>query len=501
MRNTSRPLLASIVLIALFAAPSRGSSTIEAVRFSEDNERIRIVFDLAGDARPLWRGEGGRLRIDFPDTVIRRGIKISQFKKNPVLEKITLSGNYESSQADIYLSFPSYVKIYPLFYPARLVVDLWKNLKEFERRSVSPGMEYIRIAKTTESGPALGSILRVNPKFFSVTPALATGREYEPSFLESVMLFFRPVFPWVEERITHYHKQTVLDIAGREGALAAVNGTYFDKDGRPLGILMINGELITAPIYDRTALIISDDGKPFIDNVLVRTYLLAQGNFKIYVTAINEPADESDIALYTPKYGKKTGTKGFREVVVKGGEISEMSGGNSEIPREGYVISAGKRFEKLFLENLREGERVELKIDLMPYSINGAENFMQIVGGGPRLIKAGRIYVSKKEEKFKRDIAATRAARTAVGLTADGHLLFVTIDKTTRVRGGGGLTQSNGMSLEELSELLLGLGAVDAVNLDGGGSATMVVSGEVVNVPAAGYAIPISNAILLKPKI
>ena len=67
-----------------------------------------------------------------------------------------------------------------------------------------------------------------------------------------------------------------------------------------------------------------------------------------------------------------------------------------------------------------------------------------------------------------------RNPRTAVGATADGRLLIVTVD-------GRQPGHSVGMSLRELAELFVRLGARSAINLDGGGSTTMVIDGTIVN--------------------
>lgn len=56
---------------------------------------------------------------------------------------------------------------------------------------------------------------------------------------------------------------------------------------------------------------------------------------------------------------------------------------------------------------------------------------------------------------------------------------------------------SVGMTLEELAELMIELGAVDAMNLDGGGSTTMVIRDRVLNIPSDGTERPVSNAIVI----
>ena len=65
--------------------------------------------------------------------------------------------------------------------------------------------------------------------------------------------------------------------------------------------------------------------------------------------------------------------------------------------------------------------------------------------------------------------------RTAAGVTVEGDLVFVVVDGRQR--------ESRGVSLVELADIMLELGSVEAVNLDGGGSSTLVVDGKLVNRP------------------
>lgn len=84
----------------------------------------------------------------------------------------------------------------------------------------------------------------------------------------------------------------------------------------------------------------------------------------------------------------------------------------------------------------------------------------------------GEIAVSENEEVGK---AMASNPRTALGVTEDGHYLFVVSDGRT--------SESEGLSLYEMAEFMQSLGVVTAYNLDGGGSSTMYFNGEVVNNP------------------
>lgn len=96
----------------------------------------------------------------------------------------------------------------------------------------------------------------------------------------------------------------------------------------------------------------------------------------------------------------------------------------------------------------------------------------QVLSFGPGLVEDGEIAVSENEEVGK---AMASNPRTALGVTEDGHYLFVVSDGRT--------SESEGLSLYEMAEFMQSLGAVTAYNLDGGGSSTMYFNGEVVNNP------------------
>ena len=97
---------------------------------------------------------------------------------------------------------------------------------------------------------------------------------------------------------------------------------------------------------------------------------------------------------------------------------------------------------------------------------NAFEKAEDIVGGVPQLVKNGVIEITWEQEKSSKAFVETRHPRTAVARLKDGKFLMVTVD----------VRQPNvsvGMNLNELAEMLLELGAIDAMNLDGGGSTTM----------------------------
>lgn len=99
----------------------------------------------------------------------------------------------------------------------------------------------------------------------------------------------------------------------------------------------------------------------------------------------------------------------------------------------------------------------------------------QAIGGGPVLIKNGKIKDYSKEEGFGGS-HIQRHPRTAIGYLNDSTLLMMVVD--------GRQKASAGVTIKELAQLMWEVGCYEAVNLDGGGSSAMVAAGEVVNIPA-----------------
>jgi len=99
-------------------------------------------------------------------------------------------------------------------------------------------------------------------------------------------------------------------------------------------------------------------------------------------------------------------------------------------------------------------------------------------------VREGRICVNGQAERFRPDVTQGTRARSAVGLTREGEIILVAIEKP-------------GMTLHELAATMLRLGAVQAMNLDGGGSTAMIVNGKLLNIPEDGFERSVSNALIV----
>ena len=278
-------------------------------------------------------------------------------------------------------------------------------------------------------------------------------------------------------------------MAKAHDAIAAVNGNFFAGNGKPLGFLMIDGEIAGYPIYNRSAFGITATGQVLIDQVDAVGYFQWADREPITISGVNRVRRTDDLILYTPEYGKTTGTNHFGlEVVVEQGVVIACSEeGNSLIPPQGFVLSAHGNSREI-LSDIAVGDPVTAHWELRPDWIE--MGVVHAVGAGPRLVKDGKIAINGVEERFQSDVLYGRAPRTGFGVTETGEIVLVTVN------GRRGAV-SVGMTLRELAELMITLGAVDAINLDGGGSATLVVRDRVLNLPSDGRDRPVGSAILV----
>ncbi len=268
--------------------------------------------------------------------------------------------------------------------------------------------------------------------------------------------------------------------ATRVEALAAINGSFYSSAGLPIGLVVIDGRLLSAPLPRRSVFAVDATGRAWIEPVEFSGVVIPEGGGRIPISAVNRPPQAGGVALYTPEFGPLTFTQSL-VAVVRANEVIGFSHGRPAIPPDGYALAATAAQQHLLL-GLTRGQRVILEMALSPPGIQ------QAIQGGPRLVRDGRAFVPYAWEGFTAGFSRLRAARSAIGITAADKILFVTVDGPSR--------QSTGMNLPELAALMQGLGARDAMNLDGGGSATLVVGGRVVSALPRGGERTVSSMIV-----
>lgn len=278
----------------------------------------------------------------------------------------------------------------------------------------------------------------------------------------------------------------VRNQAQRVNAIAAVNGNYFKRDGTPLGTLVIDGEWIAGPLFDRTCLGITDDGRVLVDRVKLHgTLETSNPELKsIWINNVNQPRRHGcKIIAYTRRWGPNVHMD-YEGTVVSIDSTGRVVGKHLKslpVPYGGYVLTDTKASP---LAKLSVGDMVNLTWQPGP---SDWSRVIHAVSGGPVLIRDGKLFVDCKSENFRKSWTSnTIKARTAVGVTANRHLLLATIEGPH--------------TLWDVAKFLKKLGAVDAMNLDGGGSTTMVIGDKTVTRNPSHFERRVASSIVILPK-
>ena len=280
--------------------------------------------------------------------------------------------------------------------------------------------------------------------------------------------------------------------------MAAVNGDFYKSHskypGDPEGLQIIRGELVSGPSSTRSCFWIDATGNPHHTNVLSRfTATLPDG--KAVPFGLNEERPNDDFVLYTGANGTSTRTSGGVELILTHGAETNWlplhigqsftatvrqvrSGGDAPLLRDTIVLSAGSKVAP-FLVGVKPGDKVKISTATTPV-LTGCN---LALGGGPALVRGGQPVVFKGLQP--------RHPRVALGWNKDSFFI-VEVD--------GRQKNSVGMSFPELVTYMIKIGCTEAINLDGGGSATMWVYGNVMSSPSEGRERPAANALIVVRK-
>ena len=275
--------------------------------------------------------------------------------------------------------------------------------------------------------------------------------------------------------------------------IVAVSADHFSaRDGIPNGGLIRSGVMDASTDATRATVGVDSSGTLRVDRVL--TSATWKGTGQRRPLDVNRPPARETVTLYTRAWGPTTPTEpGAVEAVLspfppaapnvnlQGTVVDVHANGPTPIPPGGGVLVARSSQAGLLSAEAPVGTSVSVRLNLVP----AWSDVTDAVGGGPLLVRDGRP-VFDAREAFSTAQLVYRQARSAVGQTADGRLVFAVVD------GRSGI--SAGMTNWELALTMVRLGAVTACALDTGPSATLAFDGDVVNRPIAGEQ-PIADAL------
>ena len=278
-------------------------------------------------------------------------------------------------------------------------------------------------------------------------------------------------------------------------AIATINASYFGVKGTIYGNTKIDGLTAGTTYFIRSAVGIRADGTMIFARQVYRGVLQFNGE-EVVVDGVDCERNSDGVVVYNSWQGATTGTNNFGvELVVQDGEVTNIfrDKGNNYIPPNGFVVSAhGTAIEKF--KSVYVGDKMTFEEDYI--NVEHGDDFneaIHIIGAGPTLVREGEIYVTADAEQFPNDIRVGRAPRSAFGITKYGDYIFAVVD--------GRQAHSKGCTLTEWARILKNeFGAVEAINLDGGGSTELFFKGNLVNSPSDGKERLVGNALTILRK-
>ncbi len=285
------------------------------------------------------------------------------------------------------------------------------------------------------------------------------------------------VLPIISNGTQVFGKRTVLsanETLNGQGVYTAMgmNADFFSfTTGVPMSNTIVDGHLLTSDTDELISLGFNADGTAFITPMHIYISVSSDAGAAFGIECLNKYRQPYVMYLYTDEFGSSTNAEGSGTNIVLGNVSGEFvlnqpvtatiesitqNDGSVDIPADKLVISVDDRVAdevKARLNGLAVGQTLTITAS----ETTGDERWLNAAYGtgclGGSLIRNGQL-------DFEDDIAAPRSA---VGIKADGSIIFYTID-------GRQSGYSYGVRKETLANRLLELGCVDAVNLDGGGS-------------------------------
>ncbi|HZI37583.1 MAG TPA: phosphodiester glycosidase family protein [Acidimicrobiia bacterium] len=272
------------------------------------------------------------------------------------------------------------------------------------------------------------------------------------------------------------------DMCRRVSCIAGINGDFHDLDSdQPLGGVISDGRMLRSPRAGYDQFTLARDGSLHAGQLGWSGALVASDGTTIPLGGVNVDPRADAAVLYTPAWGRSTPAGAESEFVLRAAgpvgtlgttsvQIVATRSGSGGIPADGAVLSAnGSAGAALRSLAGRVGKAVSPTAQLR---LETGVDAVESLGVHPVLLRDGRRVFPEGADGFTR----FRNPRTLLGWNPSGEIVMVTVD--------GRNDNAEGMSLAQAADLLLGLGATDGVNFDGGGGTTFVVAGEVENLPS-----------------
>jgi len=463
MTRFTAPITALILLCAFAVARADGAEI--SVRYSTAPETVRVVLDLPRAATFTDQSTSRQVQLilDLPLTAALPAITV----EDPVVASITVAPTAGGkAQLTIQLAKARKYNVFTLpaqgDRPDRLVVDIFKRFRKEEARALSPAIAYTRVEQQTDDYYRVVHFVEIDTRDPNVHLDVAAAQG---------------------------ERERVSAMVARTGAVCGINGGYFMQGTRPVGLLKATGAILSLPIWGRTAVAFPRAGAPVLGNPRgVWRVTLADGTVRDVPDGLDVSAQSATpdvVAYHGNQFTQAPANPQGLTSLVRNGQVLRCTFDPVPLSPGDFAFRLADNVVMTLDPLLAKGAPVTI----MPILDPVWDDFPCAVGAGPRLLRDGKLALSGAAERFKPDILQGHAARSGLGVTAQGTVVLVAVEAPGPYGGGA--------TLEELAGLLKSRGVTDAMNLDGGGSCTLAIGAVTVSYPPGAWVRPVASGILV----
>lgn len=278
--------------------------------------------------------------------------------------------------------------------------------------------------------------------------------------------------------------------------LAAVNADFFESDGELINNCISEGRFIKATRYtDRkrqwvhSQFALTEGNKPFVEQFVFSADLILPDRSIEKILRINSITDSNGITIYnsfqgetTPETPEKWRMSEIELLPIKtaGDTILYIAGSKNRksqtpISTNKLILSSSCASAEFLNREIQTGDTLRIIYRFNP----DIKKIKMLTGGWGQIVRDGvniTTLTDSAEGTFG-GFTKTRHPRTGIGYNKEENLIyFITVD--------GRQKASRGVSLNEFANIMLEQGIYNGLNLDGGGSTTLLVYKEIINNPS-----------------
>ncbi len=447
-------------------------ATVLAIRQSKQPWGDRLVLDL--DRSAPWQIDPQNQAAVLTVNAQVPAALLQSYQAKPGNRLTALSVEPGTNQTRLRLSFNSQLRprVWSLPNPNRLIVDIRPDSAIDRDILWAPGLRWR--SQTINIGAARFPVvwLAVDPR--------------QPGVI------LKPILPNPNSLIG---TAPLVRTAQQAQVAAAINGGFFNRNNQlPLGAIRLAGRWLSGPILGRGAIAWNANGETRFDRLTLQEALIMPNGQRLSLTHLNSAYVQAGIARYTNDWGTSYSPLSDNEILVvvqNDRVLSQQTIGAAAssavpIPNNGYLLVL--RSNRNAATSLPVGLTLRLETIVTPTDFG---RFQHIIGGGPLLVQNRQIVLNAKAEQFSNAFAIEQASRSAIGQTADGNLLIAAVH--TNLDGAGA-------TLTDMAQIMQQLGAVNALNLDGGSSTTLYLGGQLLDrLPSTAARVHDGIGILVQP--